>query len=87
MLTINRFILINKYFASFQNELTGEFTTIMIHPLSSSPAPEDWMRTYAMDFHKRFLSLLSFVFKVISMPTCMLIFVLLIIVHDIHVGT
>jgi tRNA(Met) C34 N-acetyltransferase TmcA len=47
-----------------QNELTGEHTCIMLKPLEASAAPAGWLDVYWKDFQSRFVSLLSFSFRV-----------------------
>lgn len=53
------------YLRQTANELTGEHSCVMIRTLSNSSANTDnaWLGAYARDFHKRFLSLLSFQFR------------------------
>ena len=53
------------YLRQTANELTGEHSCVMIRTLSSSTGNTDnaWLGAYARDFHKRFLSLLSFQFR------------------------
>lgn len=54
------------YLRQTANELTGEHSCVMIRTLSNSSGNTDnaWLGAYARDFHKRFLSLLSFQFSV-----------------------
>lgn len=54
------------YLRQTANELTGEHSCVMIRTLSSNSSNTDsaWLGAYARDFHKRFLSLLSFQFRV-----------------------
>lgn len=55
------------YLRQTANELTGEHTCVMIRTLdndtSSDPA---WLGAYSRDFHRRFLSLLSYQFRAFS---------------------
>ena len=53
------------YLRQTANELTGEHSCVMIRTLSSSTGDTEntWLGAYARDFHKRFLSLLSFQFR------------------------
>ena len=53
------------YLRQTANELTGEHSCVMIRTLSNSSGNTDnaWLGAYARDFHKRFLSLLSFQFR------------------------
>ncbi|CAF9913463.1 MAG: killer toxin resistant protein [Alectoria fallacina] len=52
------------YLRQTANELTGEHSCVMIRTLSNMGNSENaWLGAYARDFHKRFLSLLSFQFR------------------------
>lgn len=51
------------YIRQTPNDLTGEFTTILLRPLSSTKVEYNWLLTYAEDFKRRFLALTSFSFK------------------------
>ena len=53
------------YLRQTPNELTGEHSCIMIRTLSNSDGTTDnaWLGAFARDFHKRFLSLLSYQFR------------------------
>ncbi|KAL9133584.1 MAG: hypothetical protein Q9175_005233 [Cornicularia normoerica] len=53
------------YLRQTANELTGEHSCIMIRTLSNSSGHTNnaWLGAYARDFHKRFLSLLSYQFR------------------------
>ncbi|KAG9232422.1 N-acetyltransferas-like protein [Amylocarpus encephaloides] len=51
------------YLRQTANELTGEHTCVMIRPLSTSSDPS-WLGAFTRDFHNRFLSLLSYNFRV-----------------------
>ncbi|EAQ83266.1 hypothetical protein CHGG_09670 [Chaetomium globosum CBS 148.51] len=50
------------YLRQTANELTGEHTCVMIRPLQDGNDPS-WLGAFANDFHRRFLSLLSFKFR------------------------
>ncbi|KAA1106649.1 hypothetical protein PGT21_036803 [Puccinia graminis f. sp. tritici] len=56
------------YIRQTENELTGEHTSVMIRSLSKEESerpyhPEDWLTAFALDFRKRFLTLLSYKFR------------------------
>lgn len=53
------------YLRQTPNELTGEHSCVMIRTLSNSDGTTDnaWLGAFARDFHKRFLSLLSYQFR------------------------
>ncbi|KAL8998210.1 MAG: hypothetical protein Q9169_002695 [Polycauliona sp. 2 TL-2023] len=54
------------YLRQTPNELTGEHSSVMLRTLASnSPNNTDtaWLSAFATDFHKRFLSLLSYQFR------------------------
>jgi N-acetyltransferase 10 len=51
------------YLRQTANDLTGEHTTVMLHTLSSASSDPAWLGAYAKDFHKRFLTLLSYQFR------------------------
>lgn len=48
------------YLRQTANDLTGEHTSVMLHVLSNQN--DQWLAEFARDFHKRFLSLLSYEF-------------------------
>ncbi|KAL8852878.1 MAG: hypothetical protein Q9221_002254 [Calogaya cf. arnoldii] len=50
------------YLRQTPNELTGEHSCVMLRTLSSSSNETAWLGAFARDFHKRFLSLLSYQF-------------------------
>jgi N-acetyltransferase 10 len=50
------------YLRQTPNELTGEHTCVMIRPLERSD-DKSWLGAYSQDFHRRFLSLLSYQFR------------------------
>lgn len=47
------------YLRQTQNELTGEHTCVMLRPLEQT-SDKEWLGAFARDFHRRFLSLLSY---------------------------
>ncbi|KAH7156203.1 GNAT acetyltransferase 2-domain-containing protein [Dactylonectria macrodidyma] len=49
------------YLRQTANDLTGEHTCVMLRPLESS-GDRGWLGAFSRDFHKRFLSLLSYQF-------------------------
>ena len=53
------------YLRQTLNELTGEHSCVMIRTLSGNSGNTDnaWLGAFARDFHKRFLSLLSYQFR------------------------
>ncbi|GAM82127.1 hypothetical protein ANO11243_001060 [Dothideomycetidae sp. 11243] len=52
------------YLRQTANELTGEHTCVMLRTLGSSSVSDPaWLGAYARDFHRRFLSLLSYQFR------------------------
>jgi N-acetyltransferase 10 len=53
------------YLRQTTNDLTGEHTCVMLRPLSNTASETDssWLAAYAQDFHKRFLTLLSYQFR------------------------
>ncbi|SCW02403.1 LAFE_0F05666g1_1 [Lachancea fermentati] len=55
----NRFIPV--YLRQTANDLTGEHTCVMLNVLEGREST--WLAAFAKDFHKRFLSLLSYDFK------------------------
>lgn len=50
------------YLRQTPNELTGEHTCVMIRPLERSD-DKSWLGAFSRDFHRRFLSLLSYQFR------------------------
>ncbi|KAI1613817.1 GNAT acetyltransferase 2-domain-containing protein [Exophiala viscosa] len=51
------------YLRQTANELTGEHSCVMLKPLSTSTSTDSfWLSAYSQDFHKRFLTLLSYQF-------------------------
>ncbi|GAA99312.1 uncharacterized protein L969DRAFT_93775 [Mixia osmundae IAM 14324] len=58
---------IPMYLRQTENDLTGEHTCIMLRGLSSSRSESaGWLSAFALDFRRRFLSLLSFKFREFS---------------------
>lgn len=54
------------YLRQTANDLTGEHTCVMLRTLHDDPSTQDdasWLPEYARDFHRRFLSLLSYNFR------------------------
>ncbi|KAK3675855.1 N-acetyltransferase 10 [Recurvomyces mirabilis] len=51
------------YLRQTANDLTGEHTTVMLRTLETGSSDPGWLGAYAKDFHKRFLSLLSYQFR------------------------
>ncbi|KAF4635158.1 hypothetical protein G7Y89_g2950 [Cudoniella acicularis] len=50
------------YLRQTPNELTGEHTCVMIRPLENGD-DKSWLGAFSRDFHRRFLSLLSYQFR------------------------
>ncbi|KAL8416408.1 hypothetical protein RB596_006822 [Gaeumannomyces avenae] len=50
------------YLRQTANDLTGEHTCVMLRPLKSTE-DQSWLGAFASDFHRRFLSLLSYQFR------------------------
>eukprot|EP01103_Thecamoeba_quadrilineata_P004897 TRINITY_DN14772_c0_g1_i1.p1 TRINITY_DN14772_c0_g1~~TRINITY_DN14772_c0_g1_i1.p1 ORF type:complete len:1086 (+),score=284.98 TRINITY_DN14772_c0_g1_i1:469-3258(+) len=51
------------YLRQTPNEITGEHSCIMLHSLDSSSVSSNWIDSFAQDFKRRFLTLLSFEFS------------------------
>jgi len=53
------------YLRQTPNDLTGEHSCVMLRPLPniSTNTDSSWLSAYAQDFHKRFLTLLSYQFR------------------------
>jgi N-acetyltransferase 10 len=52
------------YLRQTPNELTGEHSCVMLRPLSTSTSTDNsWLAAYTQDFHRRFLTLLSYQFR------------------------
>ncbi|KAF2836384.1 putative nucleolar ATPase Kre33 [Patellaria atrata CBS 101060] len=51
------------YLRQTPNDLTGEHTCVMLRTLDVSDADPSWLGVFAKDFHRRFLSLLSYQFR------------------------
>ncbi|KAL6250677.1 N-acetyltransferase 10 [Rhinocladiella similis] len=57
------------YLRQTPNDITGEHSCVMLKPLSTSTGTStdsSWLSAYAQDFHKRFLTLLSYQFRTFS---------------------
>lgn len=50
------------YLRQTANDLTGEHTCVMLRPLESS-GDRSWLGAFARDFHRRYISLLSYDFR------------------------
>ncbi|KAJ9301834.1 hypothetical protein DTO271G3_700 [Paecilomyces variotii] len=51
------------YLRQTPNELTGEHSCVMLRTLSTGSNDTSWLGAFAKDFHKRFISLLSYQFR------------------------
>ncbi|KAJ9270160.1 hypothetical protein DTO212C5_3654 [Paecilomyces variotii] len=51
------------YLRQTPNELTGEHSCVMLRTLSTGSNDTSWLGAFAKDFHKRFVSLLSYQFR------------------------
>ncbi|KAL1384691.1 N-acetyltransferase-like protein [Phyllosticta capitalensis] len=51
------------YLRQTANELTGEHTCVMLRTLDTPNTDPSWLGAFSKDFHKRFLSLLSYQFR------------------------
>jgi len=58
------------YLRQTPNELTGEHTCVMLRPLESS-GDQSWLGAFARDFHRRYLSLLSYDFRTFAPITAL----------------
>ncbi|KAJ5678447.1 RNA cytidine acetyltransferase [Penicillium maclennaniae] len=62
------------YLRQTPNELTGEHSCVMLRTLSAGSNDAEWLGAFARDFHRRFLSLLSYQFRefpsVLSLSIC-----------------
>ena len=58
------------YLRQTANDLTGEHTCVMLKPLQNGE-DKAWMGAFARDFHKRFLSLLSYQFRTFPSVTAL----------------
>lgn len=52
------------YLRQTSNDLTGEHSCVMLRTLSTGANDRTWLAAYTRDFHNRFLSLLSYQFRV-----------------------
>ncbi|KZV81944.1 DUF699-domain-containing protein [Exidia glandulosa HHB12029] len=60
------------YLRQTQNELTGEYTCVMVRGLKSTPSSDlGWLTEFAKDFRRRFLSLLSYQFREFGSATAL----------------
>ena len=51
------------YLRQTSNELTGEHSCVMLRTLSTGSNDASWLGAFARDFHRRFVSLLSYQFR------------------------
>lgn len=62
------------YLRQTPNELTGEHSCVMLRALAAGVNDASWLGAFARDFHRRFLSLLSYQFRefpsVLSLSIC-----------------
>lgn len=62
------------YLRQTPNDLTGEHSCVMLRTLSTGSNDTSWLGAFARDFHRRFLSLLSYQFRdfpsVLSLSIC-----------------
>ncbi|OJJ47862.1 hypothetical protein ASPZODRAFT_115075 [Penicilliopsis zonata CBS 506.65] len=62
------------YLRQTPNDLTGEHSCVMLRTLSTGSNDVSWLGAFSRDFHKRFLSLLSYQFRefpsVLSLSIC-----------------
>jgi len=58
------------YLRQTANDLTGEHTCVMLRPLQNRGDPS-WAGAFSRDFHKRFLSLLSYQFRNFNVVTAL----------------
>jgi N-acetyltransferase 10 len=65
----NRGAFTPVYLRQTANDLTGEHTTVMIRALNSSETDSSWLGAFSRDFHRRFLSLLSYEFRSFTSTT------------------
>ncbi|KAI1094311.1 DUF699-domain-containing protein [Rostrohypoxylon terebratum] len=56
----SRVLFAPVYLRQTANDLTGEHTCVMLRPLKDD---REWLGAFASDFHRRFLSLLSYKFR------------------------
>jgi N-acetyltransferase 10 len=60
------------YIRQTTNELTGEHSCVMIKGLSNRQTEtKEWLSSFAQDFHRRFLSLLSYKFREFASVTAL----------------
>ncbi|BDD54565.1 killer toxin resistant protein, variant 2 [Monascus purpureus] len=62
------------YLRQTPNDLTGEHSCVMLRTLSAGSNDSSWLGAFARDFHRRFLTLLSYQFRtfpsVLSLSIC-----------------
>lgn len=51
------------YLRQTPNDLTGEHTCVMLRTITSGSSDMSWLGSFARDFHRRFLTLLSYQFR------------------------
>lgn len=51
------------YLRQTPNDLTGEYSCVMLRTLTTGTNDTSWLGAFARDFHKRFLALLSYQFR------------------------
>ncbi|KAI2620693.1 DUF699-domain-containing protein, partial [Hypomontagnella submonticulosa] len=56
----SRALFVPVYLRQTANDLTGEHTCVMLRPLKDD---REWLGAFAVDFHRRFLTLLSYKFR------------------------
>ncbi|KAK7545532.1 N-acetyltransferase-like protein [Phyllosticta citricarpa] len=59
------------YLRQTANELTGEHTCVMLRTLDTPNTDPSWLGAFSKDFHKRFLSLLSYQFRSFASVTAL----------------
>ena len=63
----NRASFVPVYLRQTPNDLTGEHSCVMLRPLNASENTDhSWLAAFAQDFHRRFLSLLSYQFRIFA---------------------
>ncbi|KAI5304942.1 killer toxin resistant protein [Ascosphaera pollenicola] len=59
------------YLRQTPNELTGEHSCVVLRTLTSGTNDNSWLGAFASDFHKRFLTLLSYQFRQFPSVLCL----------------
>lgn len=59
------------YLRQTPNDLTGEHTSVMLRTLGGTDVDSSWLAAFSGDFHKRFLSLLSYQFRAFPAVTAL----------------